>query len=229
VDPCHYTVLLLQARARQAAAVESARHHEGRPAPCNPDTVWCVSASNGVLMSCCCCCCCRPGPGRLLLMKVPNIIKVEPHPYNPDTTEVEPELVVEGGKKRLRPNDINVIRWRYRWVNGQMYEHRRVVGSGACVEGGGRGGGRQEATATQRHQRHPLALQVGQRTVYGHRRHMRRWWVVVRVLRGEGWKEARSGCQPTTSKSFAGATGGSQRTCCVCVCVNACINSCAAA
>jgi hypothetical protein len=38
---------------------------------------------------------------------------------------------VEGGKKRLRPNDINVIRWRYRWANG------RCMDIGGTCEGGG--------------------------------------------------------------------------------------------
>lgn len=52
----------------------------------------------------------------MLLLKVPNVIKVEPLPYDPDQTDIEPEEVYENGKKRLRANDINVIRWRYRWV-----------------------------------------------------------------------------------------------------------------
>jgi hypothetical protein len=49
-----------------------------------------------------------------LLLKVPNIIKVDPLPYDPEQTDIEPEEVDEGGKKKVRPNDINVIRWRYR-------------------------------------------------------------------------------------------------------------------
>lgn len=50
----------------------------------------------------------------MVLLKVPNIIKVDPMPYDPEQTDIQPELIVEGGKKRMRPNDINVIRWRYR-------------------------------------------------------------------------------------------------------------------
>lgn len=52
----------------------------------------------------------------MLLLKVPNVIKVEPLPYDPDQTDIEPEEVYDNGKKRLRANDINVIRWRYRWA-----------------------------------------------------------------------------------------------------------------
>jgi hypothetical protein len=52
----------------------------------------------------------------MVLLKVPNVIKVDPLPYDPDTTDIEPEEVYDNGKKRTRPNDINVIRWRYRWV-----------------------------------------------------------------------------------------------------------------
>lgn len=58
----------------------------------------------------------RPRAGQLLLLKVPNIIKVDPLPYDPEQTDIEPEVIDEGGKKKVRPNDINVIRWRYRCV-----------------------------------------------------------------------------------------------------------------
>lgn len=67
----------------------------------------------------------RPSSRQLLLMKVPNIIKVDPQPYDPATTEVEPELMVEpSGKRKLRPNDINVVRWRYRWVGALLLVYR---------------------------------------------------------------------------------------------------------
>jgi len=49
-----------------------------------------------------------------MLLKVPNIIKVDPMAYDPEGFEGGFEEVVEKGKKRLRPCDINVIRWRYR-------------------------------------------------------------------------------------------------------------------
>jgi hypothetical protein len=67
---------------------------------------------------CYCCCHRRPPSSKLLLMKVPNLIKVDPQPYDPATTELEPEMVMQNGKRQLRPNDINVVRWRYRCACG---------------------------------------------------------------------------------------------------------------
>lgn len=49
-----------------------------------------------------------------MLLKVPNILKVDPTAYDPDAFDGGFEEVIEKGKRRLRPNDINVIRWRYR-------------------------------------------------------------------------------------------------------------------
>jgi hypothetical protein len=61
--------------------------------------------------------CDRPRAGQLLLLKVPNIIKFDPLPYDPEQTDIEPEVIDEGGKKKtVRSNDVNVIRWRYRCV-----------------------------------------------------------------------------------------------------------------
>lgn len=54
-------------------------------------------------------------------MKVPNIIRIDPRPYDPNMFDggVE-EMEDETGKIRVRPKDINVIRWRYRWGSSTL-------------------------------------------------------------------------------------------------------------
>lgn len=49
-------------------------------------------------------------------MKMPNILRIDPRPFDPATFEegVEEYVDERTGQVRVRPRDINVIRWRYR-------------------------------------------------------------------------------------------------------------------
>jgi hypothetical protein len=49
-------------------------------------------------------------------MKVPNILRIEPRPWDPAAFDGGyEETVDERGVRRVRPRDINVVRWRLRW------------------------------------------------------------------------------------------------------------------
>eukprot|EP00879_Flechtneria_rotunda_P006999 GHRR01007348.1.p1 GENE.GHRR01007348.1~~GHRR01007348.1.p1 ORF type:complete len:349 (+),score=133.14 GHRR01007348.1:242-1288(+) len=65
----------------------------------------------------------RPAPDQVLLMKMPNILKVDPRPFDPATFSGGIEEYTDArGHKRRRPRDINVIRWRYRQdSDGQLH------------------------------------------------------------------------------------------------------------
>jgi hypothetical protein len=59
---------------------------------------------------------CRPAADSVVLLKVPNILRIEPRPYDPNSFEEGVEEIVDErtGKVTVRPRDINVIRWRFK-------------------------------------------------------------------------------------------------------------------
>jgi RNA polymerase-associated protein LEO1 len=52
----------------------------------------------------------------VVLLKVPNIVRVDPRPYDPNTFEEGEEAITDErtGITKIRPRDINVIRWRFK-------------------------------------------------------------------------------------------------------------------
>ncbi|KAF8066373.1 hypothetical protein HT031_002697 [Scenedesmus sp. PABB004] len=62
----------------------------------------------------------RPPPGRVVVMRLPNVLRIDPRPYDPEAFDGgAEEYVDERGVTRVRPRDINVIRWRYRPGGGE--------------------------------------------------------------------------------------------------------------
>jgi RNA polymerase-associated protein LEO1 len=59
---------------------------------------------------------CRPASDSVVLLKVPNIVRVDPRPYDPNTFEEGEEAITDErtGITKIRPRDINVIRWRFK-------------------------------------------------------------------------------------------------------------------
>eukprot|EP00882_Tetradesmus_deserticola_P006046 GHRQ01006364.1.p1 GENE.GHRQ01006364.1~~GHRQ01006364.1.p1 ORF type:complete len:409 (+),score=168.08 GHRQ01006364.1:282-1508(+) len=58
----------------------------------------------------------RPAGGNVMLLKIPNILRIEPRPYDPNAFEEGVEELIDErtGVVRVRPRDINVIRWRFK-------------------------------------------------------------------------------------------------------------------
>jgi hypothetical protein len=50
----------------------------------------------------------------MLLLRIPNVLRVDAAAYDPDAFDGGLEEVADPrtGVRRLRPNDINVLRWR---------------------------------------------------------------------------------------------------------------------
>lgn len=57
---------------------------------------------------------CRPAADSVVLLKVPNILRIEPRPYDPALFEEGAEEIMDPntGVVKTRPRDINVVRWR---------------------------------------------------------------------------------------------------------------------
>ncbi|WIA21380.1 hypothetical protein OEZ85_000598 [Tetradesmus obliquus] len=56
----------------------------------------------------------RPAADSVVLLKVPNILRIEPRPYDPALFEEGAEEIMDPntGVVKTRPRDINVVRWR---------------------------------------------------------------------------------------------------------------------
>jgi hypothetical protein len=51
-----------------------------------------------------------------MYLKIPNILRIEPRPYDPNSFEEGYEELLDErtGNIKIRPRDINVIRWRFK-------------------------------------------------------------------------------------------------------------------